>query len=325
MTRVLVTGGSGFIGTNLVQELLLRGGGVVLSTDLRQPLAPKHAPLWRELDVTDAAQVRRVMEEFAPEVVFHCAARTDLDGVTAEDYRVNVSGTQNIARALALAGGRTRLIVLSSMLVCRLGHVPQGEDDYCPRTAYGESKAQAERWLRAQGNQRVPWVIARPTSIWGPWFGAPYRQFFQSIAARRFRTPHGWSTRRSLGYVGNTVHQLLCLADAPHEQVAGRTFYVCDYEAVRLGDWADAIAAALQVRRAPVMGRTLLRVAARTGDLMQALGVGNPPLTSFRLQNMLTDAVFDTRSMEAVCGRLPYQTEQGVARTIAWLREQQLI
>jgi nucleoside-diphosphate-sugar epimerase len=324
MARVLVTGGSGFIGTNLVQALLLRGDAV-LSTDLRRPLAPEHVPLWRELDVADARKVRRVMEEFAPEIVFHCAARTDLAGATAEDYRVNVSGTQNVADAVALVGGGTRLIALSSMLVCRLGYVPQADDDYCPGTAYGESKAQAERELRARSDPRVSWVIARPTSIWGPWFGTPYRQFFQSIAAGRFRAPRGWSTRRSLGYVGNTVHQLLCLAAAPHEQVAGRTFYVCDYEAARLRDWADAIAAALQVERPPEIGQTLLRAAARAGDCMQALGVAKPPLTSFRLQNMLTDAVFDTCGLEAICGRLPYQAEQGVARTTAWLREQRLI
>jgi nucleoside-diphosphate-sugar epimerase len=324
MARILVTGGSGFIGTNLVQGLLLRGD-TVLSADLRRPLLPQHVPLWRELDVADAPHVRRVVEEFAPEVIFHCAARTDLAGATAEDYRANVSGTENVADAAIVAGGRARLIVLSSMLVCRLGYIPQADDDYCPRTAYGESKAQAERGLRARADQRVAWVIARPTSIWGPWFGAPYRQFFQSIARRRFRAPRGWSARRSLGFVGNAVQQLLCLAGAPHEQVAGRTFYLCDYDPVRLSDWADAIAAALQVERPPEIGKAVLRAAARAGDLMQALGAGTAPLTSFRLQNMLTDAVFDTRNLQAICGRPPYQTEQGIVQTVAWLREQRLI
>lgn len=324
MARVLVTGGSGFIGTNLVEALLLRGDAV-LNVDTKQPRKAEHVPCWRQLDLTDAEGLRATIAEFAPEWVFHCAARTDLDGTGVLDYRVNVVGTQCLVDAVAQGPAVKRLIVLSSMLVCRLGYVPRADDDYCPNTAYGASKAEAEQIVRGGAGRMPPWVIARPTSIWGPWFGAPYREFFRSLARGAFRSPRGWSTRRSLGFVGNTVHQLLQLASAGDRDVAGKTFYVCDYEPVRLSDWAGGVASALRVPPPREVGLSLLRAGARAGDLLKALRVIEPPLTSFRLRNMLQDAVFDTHELKAVCGPLPYDVEQGIAQTVAWMRRQRLV
>jgi nucleoside-diphosphate-sugar epimerase len=322
MARVLITGGSGFIGTNLVHEFL-QCGDTVVNVDTRPPRNPAHAACWRASSAVDGRRLAELVEEFAPELVFHCAARTDLAGSSEADYRDNVAGTQTILDVVGRARGVGRLVVLSSMLVCRLGYVPRSDDDYCPSTAYGASKARAEQCVR--GTDATPWVIVRPTSIWGPWFGPPYREFFRSVAQGRFRAPRGWSTLRSLGFVGNTVHQLLRLARADAADVAGRTFYLCDYQPVRLIDWAAAVAQACRARRPPEISMAVLRALARAGDALQALHLFEPPITTFRLRNMLTDAVFGTAQLEAVCGALPFGLEQGIAQTVAWMRQQQLI
>src|SRR5690349_18378163 len=149
MARVLVTGGSGFIGTNLVQSLRLRGD-TVLNVDIVAPRRPDHASFWRAVDVADGTRLCAIVEEFAPEYVFHCAARTDLHAADIDAYRVNVVGTENIVNSLQRVKGLKRLVLLSSMLVCRLGYVPQTDDDYSPSTAYGASKVQAEQLLRAR-------------------------------------------------------------------------------------------------------------------------------------------------------------------------------
>ncbi len=324
MKRVLVTGGSGFIGTNLV-ESLIRRGDVVLNVDIAPPRNADHRPLWCKLDLGDREGVRGVVKEFAPEYVFHCAARTDLGSDGPDEYRINVEGTENLFDALERVKGTKRVLAVSSMLVCRLGYVPRREDEYCPNTAYGASKAEAERRVRARRTQEMPWVIARPTSIWGPWFGAPYRDFFLTVARGRFRAPRGWTARRSMGFVGNTTHQLVCLAEASDATVAGGTFYLCDYEPICMGDWSRSVAAALDVRPPPAVSTGLLRVAARAGSLLEALGVMTAPLTNSRLNNMLTDAVFDTSALESLCGALPYGTAQGIVQTVEWMREQRLI
>lgn len=63
----------------------------------------------------------------------------------------------------------------------------------------------------------------------------------------------------------------------------------------------------------------LLRVAAVIGDALQKMGWRRVPLTSFRLQNLITRMVYDTANLEAVCGELPYDLESGVKETIEWM------
>jgi GlcNAc-P-P-Und epimerase len=324
MRRVLVTGGSGFIGTNLV-EALRRRGDRVLNVDVSPPADRAHKDLWCSLDIRDRAAFADLTQELAPQLVFHAAARTDLKGAALVDYRVNVEGTMNVLSAVEKTESVQRVVMLSSMLVCRLGYAPKDDDDYCPTTPYGESKAEAERCVRNNAGGLKPWIIVRPTSIWGPWFRAPYRDFFVAVARQHFRVPRDWTARRSLGFVGNAVHQLLRIGEAPASQVQGRTFYLCDYEPVAMNEWASEVAHAFAVSVPKEISTALLRAAAIAGDSLEWLGMTNPPLTTFRLNNMLTDAVFATGALKAICGSLPYTRTQGVAETVQWMKQQALV
>ena len=98
--RVLVTGGSGFIGTNLIQALTAHGVDV-LNIDCELPRNPAQTPWWRRVDLLDAPVVGRVVREFSPEIVFHLAARTDLDETAgSEGYAANTIGVENLLLAL---------------------------------------------------------------------------------------------------------------------------------------------------------------------------------------------------------------------------------
>ena len=89
--RVLVTGGSGFIGTNLVQDLL-RDGVDVINLDVNEPLIKEHAQYWKKADLLDADEVKGVFRNVKPTHVVHLAARTDLDENAGPDgYAANVS------------------------------------------------------------------------------------------------------------------------------------------------------------------------------------------------------------------------------------------
>jgi hypothetical protein len=59
---------------------------------------------------------------------------------------------------------------------------------------------------------------------------------------------------------------------------------------------------------------------AAAGDLSKRLGVRNPPLTSFRLNNLLTNAVFDMSPIQSLSGECPYTLEAGVRITVEWMR-----
>jgi nucleoside-diphosphate-sugar epimerase len=83
--RVLVTGGSGFIGTNLVEHFASRGYEVC-NFDIASPRNPVHLPYWVKGNLLEAKGLRALVRDFDPEVIFHMAARTDLGGRSIRDY-----------------------------------------------------------------------------------------------------------------------------------------------------------------------------------------------------------------------------------------------
>ncbi|MEO7557027.1 MAG: NAD(P)-dependent oxidoreductase, partial [Acidimicrobiales bacterium] len=89
--RILVTGGSGFIGTNLVQHLVDRDVGAVRNLDRAPPRNAEHRKWWKAADLRDGTAVLDAVREFAPTQIVHLGARTDLGGTTAADYAVNTA------------------------------------------------------------------------------------------------------------------------------------------------------------------------------------------------------------------------------------------
>lgn len=318
--RVLVTGGSGFIGTNLIQHFVANGIEA-LNLDIVSPRNKAHSAYWRMVDLLDANGLREAIHDFNPDVIIHMGARTDLDGATLADYSANTVGVENLIAAIEDRKSLRRVIFASSRLVCRIGYQPLSDQDYCPTTPYGESKAAGEQIVRsAAGRIPCPWVIVRPTSIWGPWFDVPYKTFFLTIAKGRYVHPGQLQIRKSFGFVGNTIHELQCLLDVDGVHVNRKTLYLADYQPIDVAQMANSIQRELGVPRIKVVSEGLLRVAAWAGDFLKLLGWRNPPLTTFRLNNLLTPMVHDLTSLEAIVGALPYSMDEGIHITATWMR-----
>jgi GlcNAc-P-P-Und epimerase len=317
--RVLVTGGSGFIGTNLV-ELCRQLGHRVVSVDSAAPRFAEHATVWRQVDILDAQALRREVDDLSPEIVFHLAARTDMNGRSVSDYRANTDGVANIVDSLMRAEHLQVVVFASSMLVCRMGYHPRDETDYCPSTTYGESKVIGERIVRDIAPQkRMPWIIVRPTSIWGPWFRTPYRDFFEVVRRGLYFHPKGLQVMRSYGYVGNAVHALARIGDLAGGGLLGRAIYLADFLPLDIRSWSEAIARQFGTGPVRQMPLSVFHLAARIGDMLEKLGV-RPPMTTFRLRNMLTEMVYDLSPLKTVCADLPYTADEGVRLTCEWMR-----
>ena len=165
--RVLVTGSNGLLGSKVLAALVQR-------TDMT-PIATSRAPCanhalgafsFHRLDVTDAEQTRRLLDETRPDVVIHTAAMTDVDGCERDPeaaWRLNVQGTVAVAEAAARIGAG--VVHLSTEYVFDGTAGPYAEDDPPhPISVYGRTKLESERALAA----RCPrWTVARTTVLFG--------------------------------------------------------------------------------------------------------------------------------------------------------------
>lgn len=319
MNRVLVTGGSGFIGTNLIQSFAADRIEVI-NYDRKPPANSLHDGFYVCGDILDRARLLATVKDFRPDSLVHLAARCDLAGKTLGDYAANIDGVRNIISEVKGSGSIRRAIFASSRYVHCNEKQPESDDEYSPFTMYGASKVEGERIVR-NSRLEVPWLIIRPTSIWGPWFDIPYKGFFQAIRRGLYVHPSGEKIYKSYGYVGNVVHQIRQFLAAEKEAVHGRTFYTADYEPIEIRSLAEKIRrefGAPAVREAPLW---TMKPFAFAGDVLKKLGWYNPPLTSFRLTNLRCQMIYDVSKTAQVVGESPYSVDEGVAHTVEWMKE----
>src|SRR3981081_4444900 len=179
--KVLITGGSGFIGTNVI-EALSRQGNKILNYSLHPPLNVEQTEFWCARDILDFAATTATFREFPPDWVLHLAARAETDETTTAEkaYRANTEGTANVLEAIRATPSVQRIIITSSQFVCAPGRLPKGDTDYFPETVYGQSKVITEKLTR-DANLSGTWAIIRPTNIWGPWHMRYRREFWRVV------------------------------------------------------------------------------------------------------------------------------------------------
>jgi UDP-glucose 4-epimerase len=180
--RCMVTGGAGFIGSNLVDALVARGDEVTvvddLSTGRRANLdgALAAGAELVELDVRDAAGLAALALEQRPETVFHLAAQIDVRKSIEDpafDAAINVGGTANVLEAARLAGAGRVVFVSTGGAIYGEGEgqkLPLDEETaIAPMSAYGQSKFAAEGYLalyeRLHG---ISGIALRLGNVYGP-------------------------------------------------------------------------------------------------------------------------------------------------------------
>ena len=151
--RYLITGGKGQLGSDLAIELNQRGETDYLAVDIE------------EMDITDKDQVMKVITEYRPDVIFHCAAYTAVDKAEQDVetcYKVNVEGTKNITDASLAVGAK--LVYLSTDYVfdgTKEGYYTE-EDQVNPQSVYGKTKQLGEEEVKRNPNHfigRISWVF----------------------------------------------------------------------------------------------------------------------------------------------------------------------
>lgn len=234
--RSLVTGGHGFVGTWLVDHLTANGEEVMATGE--------------EVDVRDAAAVRRSLESVAPTTVYHLAGMAHVGSSwadPAETFAVNALGTVHVVDACRRLDPMPRVVIVSSAEVygsVQPDELPLREDaPLRPQSPYAASKAAAEVVaVQAYRGWGLPAVVARPFNHIGPG-QAP--AFVVSALARRIveaersgsrELPMGNAApRRDLTDVRDVVRAYALLAARGEP---GEIYNVCSGEDVSIGELA---------------------------------------------------------------------------------------
>ena len=318
MQKVVVTGGSGFIGTNLIDRLIADGFAVI-NIDRSKPLKDEHAKYWKQIDILDLKNLKECITSFGPDILIHLAAVTDLDGKDLAYYSANIEGTANIIEIASAIPTLQRVIYTSSMYVCRPGFIPSDYNTYTPHTVYGESKVQMEHLVRKIKDVSYKWCIIRPTSIWGPWFNVPYIDFFKTVYKKRFFS-FSKACTKTYGYIDNTVFQIMGLLKAEESLMHQQAFYLGDMPAIQIAEWGNEISVEMKLGKIMNLPFFALKSAAFLGDALGLLGI-RFPLTSFRLSNMTTNNVLPLEDIYNVTGKPPISRIDGVRKTLQWLSQ----
>lgn len=313
MSRILVTGATGFVGRAVIRDL--RSAGHTLSGTTRQadlPQGPQGIPLYRVPDFSEAADWHRYVA--GADVVIHLAARAHMtreDGLHALDlYRAaNRDGSRRLMAAAAAAGVK-RFVFMSS--VKAVGEetfgIPYDETSQPrPEDAYGISKWEAEQELAdVSARTGIELVILRPPLVYGPEVRGNFLTLLKACA-------HGWplplgglDNRRSLISVCNLASATAVAAIAP--RATGRTFFVSDDEDISTSDLVSRISAALG--RAPRL--------IWLPPVLLALSRRLPKIGS-RVRRLAGSLQVDSRAIRETLDWVPPQSlESGLAETAAW-------
>jgi UDP-glucose 4-epimerase len=215
--RILVTGGAGFVGGNLVRRLLRDGARVTVLDDLftgRRENLPEAGFEFAHGSVCDAALVERLVA--ATELIFHLAARNIVVSTRnpREDFETNIGGTLNVLLAARAAGGRRVVYTSSTSVYGNPRYLPINEDDHLSLlTPYSVSKLAGENYCMAfYESYGLPTTAVRYSNIFGPGQDPanPYcgvvAKFLDALFAGRPPVIHGDGNQtRDFTYIDDAV------------------------------------------------------------------------------------------------------------------------
>lgn len=335
--RVLVTGGSGFVGANLVTELLDRGLHV-RSFDRVASALPALARLEIvEGDITDADDVAAAVE--GVDTVFHTAAIIDLMGgaSVSEEYRqrsfaVNVTGTQNLVHA-AQKAGVTRFVYTASNSVVMGGQRIAGGDETLPYTErfndlYTETKVVAEKFVLSQnGVSGLLTCSIRPSGIWGRGDQTMFRKVFESVLAGHVKVLVGnKETKLDNSYVHNLVHGFILAAEHLVEggSAPGQAYFINDGEPINMFEFARPVVQACgePFPKFRVPGRLVWFAMTIWQFLHFKFGLPKPLLEPLAVERLYLDNYFSIAKAQRDLGYQPlFTTEQALAQCIPYYVE----
>jgi 3beta-hydroxy-Delta5-steroid dehydrogenase / steroid Delta-isomerase len=335
--RVLVTGGSGFVGANLVAELLARGHDVRSFDRAASPL-PEHSRLHViEGDICDKDTVAAAVDGI--DTVIHTAAIIDLMGgrSVTDEYRqrsfaVNVGGTENLVVAAQSAGVK-RFVYTASNSVVMGGQRISGGDETLPYTErfndlYTETKVAAERFVLSQNGVRGMLTCSiRPSGIWGRGDQTMFRRLFDSVLAGHVKVLVGSKhAKLDNSYVHNLIHGFILAGEhlVPGGTAPGQAYFINDGEPINMFEFSRPVVEACGQRwpKLRVSGAFVRWVMTIWQWLHFRVGLPKPLFEPLAVERLYLDNYFSIAKAGRDLGYRPlFTTEQAMHECLPYYLE----
>lgn len=321
----LVTGGNGFVGRYIVEQLIARGDSVrVVGRGDYPELAALGAGCYKVDLTAPEANTALARAMAGVEVVFHVAAKAGaLGGSFADYYTANVTATQRVVRAAEKAGVPKLVYTSTPSVAIGEGDIA-GADESAPYPErylhhYPATKSIAERYVLAR--TAIATVAIRPHLVWGPRDPHFMPRFLARARAGRLVRIGDGSNMVDVTYVENAAEAHLLAADALGEgsRLRGRAYFIGQERPVNLWQFVDELLTRAGAK--PIRGSIPTPVAMAAATALEttygALRLGGEPfLNRFLVSQMTRSHWFDHGAARRDFGYGPRLTiDEGLART----------
>ncbi len=332
--KTLVTGGGGFLGRYIVEQLLARGDDVTVFARGNYPELESIGAKLVQGDICHSAAVLHACE--GKEVVFHVAAYPGVWGTWDDFYQPNVIGTQNVVAACQ-EQGVPYLVYTSSPSVIFDNQSHEGNNESLPYPLFYENyysctKALAEQVvINANGKSGLSTVTLRPHLIWGPRDSQLLPRLLAKAKAERLIQIGDGTNKVDLTYVEDAAHAHLLAADAliSSKGVAGSVYFISQDEPIMLWPWIKNLL--VQLDLPPIKRQIPMRLARAVGGMME-FGYyllrlpGEPPMTRFLASALAKSHYYDiSRAKQELGYRPQFTMSESLQRTVEYLKNKEYI
>lgn len=320
--KALVTGGGGFLGSNLVKALLARGDSVRTLARGDYPELTKLGVATVKGDITNAAQTLAACEGM--DVVFHTAAKAGGWGDPKEYEAINVAGTQHVVDGCKAAGVPVLVHTSSPSVVHGEGDIA-GANESIPfadhfLADYPRTKAISEKLARDACDEKLKVVALRPHFIWGPGDRHLLPRLIARASKGRLRRVGKDDPKSDTIYIDNCVHAHLLAADALRAgaPLGGKTYFVSDDQPIGVWTMAERMlaAAGLGPITKSISPTAAWAVASTLETTYRLFGIQSEPLiTRFAVSELTHAQWFDITAAKNELGYAPIVSlEEGLVR-----------
>lgn len=326
--RCLVTGGGGFLGRYVVEQLVARGDEVRSLSRMRYRCLDQLGVHHIQGDIRNIDAVRSACE--GVETVFHSAAVAGIWGPWQKYYSINTEGSRNVLVACQVTGVG-RLVYSSSPSVTFDGTDQRGIDESAASYPkqwlchYPHTKAIAEREILEANRESLRTCALRPHLIWGPRDEHLIPRLLDRARQGKLRIVGDGTNLVDMIYVENAATAHLQAADAmadPKSVVGGRAYFLSQGEPVNCWQWINEIVQLAGLD--PVSKRIPFKVAWHLGHAMETAysllrKSEEPRMTRFLAAQLATSHYFDISAARRDFGFTPrISTSEGMQRLANW-------